>query len=202
MAKKAETGAESPDVTGDGEQLAGERTFTQAELDTIIADRLKRQRGQYSDYDELRAQAEKWAEHEEAQKSEMQKALEAQAKAEAQAQAVMERANRRLIRAEFIAQASQLNVQHPADAFALADRSAVEVTEDGKVKGVKAAVKQLVDDGRLPLTTKAKAPDLDGGAGSGERAGDSKPLTEEEKRTAKKMGLTPEQYRAGKRKES
>ena len=201
MAKKAETGTESPDVTGDGKQPEGERTFTQVELDAHIGDRLKRQRAQYADYDDLKAQAEKWAEHEEAQKSEMQKALEAKAEAEAAAQVVMERANRRLIRAEFIAQASQLNVQHPADAFALADRSTVEVTEGGKVKGVEAAVKALVDDGRLPLTTKAKAPDLDGGAGSGERAGDSKPLSAEEKAIAKKMGLTSEQYQAGKKKD-
>ena len=202
MAKKADTtGTESPDATGGGEQPEGERTFTQAELDTLIGDRLKRQRAQFADYDDLKARADKWAEHEEAQKSEIQKAQEAQATAEAAAQVVMEKANRRLIRAEFIAQASPLNVQHPADAFALADRSAVEVTEDGKVKGVKAAVKKLVDDGRLPLTTKAKAPDLDGGAGSGERAGDSKPLSAEEKAIAKKMGLTSEQYQAGKKKE-
>jgi hypothetical protein len=58
-----------------------------------------------------------------------------------------------------------------------------------------------VENGRLPLMGKPKAPDLDGGAGSGERAGDSKPLSEAEKRTAKKMGLTPEQYAAHKKKE-
>jgi hypothetical protein len=58
-----------------------------------------------------------------------------------------------------------------------------------------------VENGRLPLMGKPKAPDLDGGAGSGERAGDSKPLSEAEKATAKKMGLTTEQYEAGKRKD-
>jgi hypothetical protein len=75
------------------------------------------------------------------------------------------------------------------------------VTEGGKVVGVKEAVEQLVENGRLPLVGKPKAPDLDGGAGSGERAGDSKPLSEAEKAIARKMNLTPEQYREGKRKE-
>ncbi|HUW11609.1 MAG TPA: hypothetical protein VM537_17890 [Anaerolineae bacterium] len=68
------------------------------------------------------------------------------------------------------------------------------------MSGVEEVVKLLVESGRLPTTGKPRAPDLDGGAGSGERAGDSKPLSEEEKAVAKKMGLTPEQYAAGKRK--
>ena len=136
----------------------------------------------------------------EAQKSELEKAREAAEAAEQREKAALERANERLIRAEFIAAASQLQVKHPADAYALADRSAIGVTEDGKVAGVKEAVEQLVENGRLPLMGKPKAPDLDGGAGSGERTGDSKPLSAEEKQAAKKMGLTPEQYQAGKRK--
>ena len=35
-----------------------ERTFTQAEVDAIVGDRLKRERAKYSDYDELKAKAE------------------------------------------------------------------------------------------------------------------------------------------------
>ena len=196
--KEKAAGTESPDATGGGKQPDGERTFTQAELDAVIGDRLQRQRAQYADYDDLKAQAEKWSEHEEAQKSEIQKALEAQQAAEKAGAVAIAQANERLIQAEFIAEASKLAVQHPADAYALADRGAVEVTEDGKVKGVEEAVKALVDNGRLPLTTKPKAPNLDGGAGSGERGGDSKPLTEAEKAMAARLGLTPEQYQAGK----
>lgn len=39
-----------------------ERTFTQAEMNVIIADRLNRERGKYSDYEELKAQAAQTAE--------------------------------------------------------------------------------------------------------------------------------------------
>lgn len=53
-----------------------ERTFTQAELDAIVKERLKREREKHSDYDELKAKAEKFDAAEEASKSELQKAVE------------------------------------------------------------------------------------------------------------------------------
>ena len=55
---------------------ASERTFTQAEMDSIIGERLKRAREKYADYDELKAKAAKFDEAEEASKSELQKAVE------------------------------------------------------------------------------------------------------------------------------
>ena len=56
-----------------------ERTFTQAEVDQIVGDRLARERKKYSDmsdYDELKAKAQKLDELEEASKTELQKATE------------------------------------------------------------------------------------------------------------------------------
>ena len=53
-----------------------EKTFTQAELDTIISDRLRREREKYSDYDALKEKATKLDEIEEASKTELQKATE------------------------------------------------------------------------------------------------------------------------------
>lgn len=52
------------------------RTFTQEEVDAVISERLKRERAKYSDYDELKAKADKLNELEEANKSELQKATE------------------------------------------------------------------------------------------------------------------------------
>lgn len=59
-----------------------EKTFTQAEMDAIIGDRLKRERAKYADYDEVKAKAAKYDEAEEAGKSELQKAVERAEKAE------------------------------------------------------------------------------------------------------------------------
>lgn len=72
-----------PDMAKEDEALtpndnegASERTFTQAELDEKIKERLRREREKYADYEELRAKAAKFDEAEEASKTELQKATE------------------------------------------------------------------------------------------------------------------------------
>ena len=55
---------------------AEEKTFTQAELDAVVKDRLKREREKYADYDDLKAKATKFDEYEAANKSELEKANE------------------------------------------------------------------------------------------------------------------------------
>ena len=51
-----------------------EKTFTQSQLDAIVADRLKREREKYPDYDDLKAKAARLDELEAANKSELEKA--------------------------------------------------------------------------------------------------------------------------------
>ena len=51
-------------------------TFTQEQVDAIVAERLKRERAKYADYDDLKTKATKYDEAEEASKSELQKATE------------------------------------------------------------------------------------------------------------------------------
>ena len=55
---------------------SAEKTFTQAELDQIISERLKREREKYVDYDSLKEKAQKLDQIEEDAKSELQKAQE------------------------------------------------------------------------------------------------------------------------------
>ena len=52
------------------------KTFTQAELDAIVSDRLKRERAKYEGFEDLKAKAAKFDEIEEANKTELQKATE------------------------------------------------------------------------------------------------------------------------------
>lgn len=69
--------------SGPGDQpVPEEKRFTQAEVDRIIKQRLDERRSKFADYDELKAKASKWAEYEEAQKSELQKQQEAREKLE------------------------------------------------------------------------------------------------------------------------
>lgn len=58
------------------ETVIEERTFSQAEVDAIVGDRLKRERQKYADYESLKEKATKLDEIEEANKSELQKATE------------------------------------------------------------------------------------------------------------------------------
>lgn len=50
-----------------------DKTFTQADIDRIVADRLKREQAKYSNHDELAAKAAKFDELEEKSKTEAQK---------------------------------------------------------------------------------------------------------------------------------
>ena len=52
------------------------KTFTQAEMDSIIEGRLAREKQKYADYESLKEKAGKYDELQEAQKSELQKATE------------------------------------------------------------------------------------------------------------------------------
>lgn len=187
------------DAGAGGNQADNERKFSQAEVDAILKERLAREKGKYADYDDLKAKAGKWAEHEQAQKSELEKIQEAKEAAERKAQEAEARANERLIRAAFVAEAARNGAKHPEDAFSLADRAGVTIADDGSVAGVAEAVKALLDAGRLPLSAnRPTPPNLNGGAGGGARPGETPQLSDEELRAAKKMGLTPEQYQKAK----
>lgn len=201
----SQTPQDPPNVQGDGGQPGsgdgGARAFSQADVDRIIQDRLARERQKYTDYEALKEQAQMWAEHEEAQKTELQKAQDRAATLEAERDQALAEANDRLIRAAFVAEAATQGAAHPEDAFALADLAGVEIGEGGQVTGVEEAVKVLVAAGRLPMSGRPRAPGLDGGAGGGEPPGGGEPeLSDEEREIARKLGLTEEQYQKAKRK--
>lgn len=136
---------------------APDKTFTQAELDRIIADRLARANKGREDYDDIKAkltaleeaEAErKKAELTEAERLEAEKAeaLKKAQEAEERGNTAIATANKRLINAEFKALAREKNV--PADRLAaalkLADLSAASVDDEGNAVGVKEAVEALI----------------------------------------------------------
>ena len=89
----AETGTqESQNAAGQQETAGQQKTFTQEELDSIITERLGRERQKYADYDSLKKKADEYDKQQEANKTELQKATERAEKAEKMI-ADMEKAN-------------------------------------------------------------------------------------------------------------
>ena len=79
----AETVHQEP-TTPAAEGQQPERTFTQAEMNAIISDRLSRERSKYADYDDLKAKAQQFDAAQEAGKTALQKANEKAAKLQEQ----------------------------------------------------------------------------------------------------------------------
>jgi hypothetical protein len=71
-----EQNATGVDATQGASADKPERTFTQAEMEAIIGERLKREKAKYADYSELQAKAAEYDKAQEASKSELQKAVE------------------------------------------------------------------------------------------------------------------------------
>ena len=107
-----------------GASAADERIFTQAEVDAIIGDRLKRERAKYADYDELAQKAKAYDEATEAQKSELQKAVEERDRLRAEVEGFKAEKER----AEAVARAA---AEHKVDANLLA-RMSGDVEENAK----------------------------------------------------------------------
>lgn len=72
----AETLNETMDNGTVTEQTQAERTFTQAELDEIVKNRVAKEKARFQDYEALKEKASKFDEIEEANKTELQKATE------------------------------------------------------------------------------------------------------------------------------
>lgn len=131
-------GSQSPPAGGGGQ------TFTQAELERILGERLAREREKYKDYEDLKKKAAEFDKWQEAQKSDLQKAQEAAKKAQEERDRALATANERLIKAEVKAIAVELGLVDADAAYALMDRSGVKVKDDGSVEGVKAALEALL----------------------------------------------------------
>ena len=162
---------ESEEITVESKPEQPEKTFTQAELDEIVAKRLERERKKYekfADYDELKAKlAEYEKEREERQRAEMteierykadyEKVTSEKQTLEQQLTELRETIKHEKIVNEFFKVATALNVAYIDDALKLADLSAVTVDEEG-VKGVKEAVEALVQHKPFLLAQAKKEP--------------------------------------------
>lgn len=103
------TDTTAAEVVDNGDGDTANKSFTQEEVNRIVESRLARERGRYSDYDEVKAKANAYDEFEEAQKSELQKERESRERAEAERDTVWEQFQSTTIRSKLLAEAAKSN---------------------------------------------------------------------------------------------
>lgn len=134
-------GADPPAPIGEPD-----RTFTQADVDKIVQDRLARVKTTPpADYDDLKAKAAKLDEIEAANKSELEKLQDALAAEQTKAATASERAQRALVRAAVVAEAQRAGAVDPDAVLAMLPENAVTIGDDDQVTGADAAVKALLE---------------------------------------------------------
>lgn len=138
------------------------RTFSQDDVNRLIDERLKREREKYADYTDLKAKAAKWQEHEDAQKSELEK-LQAQiADWQNRATQAEQRRQSAILRSSVMAEAAKQGV--PADrieaAYKLLDATQLSVGESDTIPGLEEAIKAMLEVNPFLLATGTPKPPL------------------------------------------
>lgn len=113
-----------------GDPPAGDKTFNQAEVDRIVAERLRREREKTGDVEDLRKKAARLDELEASQKSELEKATEKTAEAERRAQTAEAALKTERTRNAIARAAVKANFIDPDDAAALIDHASIEYDRD------------------------------------------------------------------------
>ena len=156
-------GAAQENNQGNNQTNTGDRTFTQVEVDTMIKERLARERKKYQTQganNPAQGEAqEQTATTEGAGTTQVE--VDVTEDARKQAAAIIAKANQRLIHAIAQSEATKLNINpsYIADAVRLADLSKVTVNEDGTVdsKSITTALEAVLE--RMPvLKAAAEAP--------------------------------------------
>jgi hypothetical protein len=157
---------------------AADKAFSQADVDRIVADRLGRERGKFADYDDLKAKAGEFDKLQQANASDLEKAVAA-ARKEGMTEA-QQAANARLIQAEVRARAAG-KLADPADAARMLDLAGFKIGDDGEPDGaaIDAAIGELVK-AKPYLAAKAFQGTGDGGAPGREPATGPKQYSEAE----------------------
>lgn len=180
-----------------------ERTFTQDDVNRILAEQKRKLLAEQPDLTELRAKAAKFDELEAQSKSELEREREARAAAEKARDDALAAADGKLLEAAIRVAAAQAKAVDPDAVAALLDRDALKVGADGKVEGLDTAIAALLE-AKPYLTGAAPGPGptpTPGGADGGPRGtpapgqlsrDDLKSMTPEEIVAAKNDGRLTE----------
>lgn len=156
------------------------RSFTQADVDRIVQDRLKRQAAQFAGYDDLKAKAEQFDQIQAQNQTDLEKAQNRLAELERQNAAATARAQDFLIRSAIVSEAAKRSVVDPDAAVALIDRSTLEFDDDGHPTNIAQAMDSLLEARSYLVAPQATTR---GSADQGARNGGRDAITREQLRT-------------------
>lgn len=152
------------------------KSFTQADVDRIVQERLARAKPP-ADYDDLKAAAQRLEEIEAANKSDLEKAQTRADEAEKRAEQAQNRANDALRRAAVMSAATTAGAIDADAVIAMLDQDAVTIGDDGQVTGAEEAVKALLESKPYLVGTSNGEPVKKSVADGGQRGagGDGRP---------------------------
>lgn len=122
-----------------------ERTFTQDDVNRILAEQKRKLLAEQPDLTELRSKAQKYDELEAQSKSELDREREARAAAERERDEARAAADGKLLDAAIRVAAAQAKAVDPDAVAALLDRDGLKVGADGRVDGLDDAIKTLLE---------------------------------------------------------
>jgi len=155
------------DDSNTDDSKAGEdkpKTFTQADIDKIVKERLKRERAQFADYADVKKKAEEYDKLTAAQKSEVDKAVERAAQAEEKISKVQEKLRLKNLSLAVIAAAKELKIEDYETAQLYIERDGIDFDDDDEPIEIESKLKAL-----LKKKPNLKAPKFEDGADGGPR---------------------------------
>jgi len=185
--------AQTVEVEATTTEPTTEQTFTQEQVNRMMAQTRREERGKFSDYSELKTRATRADELEQEKLTEAERmearAVEAEKKAtDAQQQIASAR-----IASEVKSRASAMGVIDPDAAYLLLDRSNVHYDAEAGVSGVDDALAGLLE-AKPYLRSANRTPNLNPETG---QPAQSVRLTADQQEVARLMGMSAEEYAQG-----
>ena len=185
--------AQTVEVEATTTEPTTEQTFTQEQVNRMMAQTRREERGKFSDYGELKTRATRADELEQEKLTETER-MEARAvEAEKKAADAQQQIASAMIASEVKIRASAMGVIDPDAAYLLLDRSNVHYDAEAGVSGVDDALAGLLE-AKPYLRSANRTPNLNPETG---QPAQSVRLTADQQEAARLMGMTADEYSQG-----
>ena len=181
------------DVIATAAETPPEKTFSQDEVNRMMAQPKRDTRQQYSDYNDLQKRAARADELEQEKLTEAEKREARAIDAEKRASDAQQQVASAMIASEVKVRATQMGIVDPDAAFLLLDKKNVAYNVTDGVSGVDDALAQLLED-KPYLRAGNRTPNINPETG---QAAPPVRLTVDQREAARLMNLTDEEYSQG-----